>query len=272
MSSSANSEDNSETGFGTPPWTREEMVAKLEEFSEVYARRPIQSNDGGMRSPHLFHFWFAMKHLKPTAVIESGVWKGQGTWFIEQACPDAEIYCLDISWKNLEFRSNRAKYINKDFSLIDWSHLKRDQTLVFFDDHVDAINRIPVCVKQGFKHIMFEDNYPHSKGDCYSLKEVFSHSGHLALPGTKNKIRRALGILGDREVSPNTEDAAYVRSVALVYQELPPIFKVAMTRWGDPWDQRFPTPAPLLSTLEKPYEQRFLDEAEWYTWICYLGL
>jgi hypothetical protein len=248
------------------------MIAKLEEFAELYARRPIKANDGGMRSPHLFHFWFAMQHLKPSAVIESGVWKGQGTWFIEQACPDAEIYCIDISWKNLQFRSNRAQYINKDFSLIDWSHLNSDDTLVFFDDHVDSIKRIPVCLKQGFKHIMFEDNYPHSKGDCYSLKEVFSNSGHAALPGIKNRIRRALGLLHDSGVAPNIKDASYVRSVASVYQELPPIFKISTTRWGDPWDDRFPTPAPLLSAVEKPYEQCFLDEAEWYTWICYLGL
>ena len=48
-----------------------------------------------MLSPHMFLMWFALKTLQPKVVIESGVWLGQGTWFVEKACPDARICCLD---------------------------------------------------------------------------------------------------------------------------------------------------------------------------------
>ena len=70
------------TQFGTVPWTPDEMRAKLEEFAGLYETRPIEDNSGGMSSTHCFLFWFVLQRLKPKVVVESGVWRGQGTWFI----------------------------------------------------------------------------------------------------------------------------------------------------------------------------------------------
>jgi hypothetical protein len=124
--------------IGSPPWSRDDLVRSLEEFADLYSRRPIAVNTGGMKSPHLFAMWFALWTMKPKAVIESGVWKGQGTWFIEQACPDAEIHCLDINLSRVEYRSMRAIYHECDFSFVDWSGLPGEDTLLFFDDHQNA--------------------------------------------------------------------------------------------------------------------------------------
>jgi hypothetical protein len=258
--------------IGNPSWSHDEMKNKLQEFSSIYSKRPIQDNGGGMSSSHLFLFWFILQHLKPRVVIESGVWKGQGTWLIEQACPDADIHCIDIDWSNLEYKSERANYLNTDISNHDWSALDKDKTLVFFDDHIDAIKRCRMCVEHGFKHVIFEDNYPPKRGDCYSLQEVFLNAGHWANPRLRAKISRMLGKLQDHEISPNTEDSTYMRSIVDVYDVMPPIFKLEQTRWGDVWDDRFPTPEPLLKEVSTNWQKTYFDEAKWYTWLCYLRL
>jgi hypothetical protein len=89
------------------------MLAALPEFSDIYERRPIRDNKGGMRAPHCFAAWFMLRKLRPTAVVESGLWRGQGTWLIEQACPDADLYCIDIDLGRLEYRSPRATTITR---------------------------------------------------------------------------------------------------------------------------------------------------------------
>jgi hypothetical protein len=54
------------------------------------------------------------------------------------------------------------------------------------------------------------------------------------------------------------------------YQELPPIFKLEKTRWGDDWN--YPTEDPLVPIERKNEFDVFFNEALSYTWICYLQL
>jgi hypothetical protein len=53
-----------------------------------------------------------------------------------------------------------------------------------------------------------------------------------------------------------------------VYRELPPVFAAEQTRWGNDWGD-YPTPAPLLDTVEEEWQRIFWDEVEHYTWMCY---
>ena len=53
---------------------------------------------------------------------------------------------------------------------------------------------------------------------------------------------------------------------------MPPVFKLARTRWGTPWDSRYPTPDPLLTAMAHPWQEIFLDDADDYTWLCYVRL
>lgn len=73
------------TSIGEPPWTREEIIDSLDEFSAIYADRPIQDNKGGMKAPHMFAVWFMTRKLSPDLIVESGIWRGQSTWLLEQA-------------------------------------------------------------------------------------------------------------------------------------------------------------------------------------------
>ena len=256
-------------------FNRDDMRGHLQEFAELYGRRPIRDNVGGMFSPHMFLFWYALKTLRPRAVIESGVWRGQGTWFMERACPDADIYCIDINWKHLVYRSERATYLSRDFERCDWNSIPKDETVAFFDDHVNAFERTKAAQRLGIRHLLFEDNYPpNGRGDVYSLKMVLMESGYRADRSPRAIVSRLLGHRADRTVQPNSDDARHLREHVIEhYEELPPVFKLQHTRWGDPWDDRvYPTVEPLLTRVEHPYQQLYLDEAKWYTWMCYVRL
>lgn len=274
---------NGIVAIGEVPWSRGDMIGKLAEFASLYEQRPIKDNAGGMLSPHMFLAWFALQALKPKAIIESGVFLGQGTWFFERACPDARLYCIDLNLARIQYRSDRAEYFDRDFSMIDWHRLPRDETLLFFDDHQDAYERVKTAKWFGFKQLIFEDNFPPSQGDCYSLKKVFMHSGFLFAPPTywslraklKWQIAKRFGILADRYagVAPNEFDALYLRQNLAIYYEFPPIFKSERTMWGDAWNVlNYPTPGALLSSVEEEYQGRFRDEATNYGWMCYARL
>jgi len=159
--------------LGQLPWTNVELIDALDEFAQLYAQRPVIDNSGGMKSPHLFCAWFVMKKLQPKVIIESGVWWGQGTWFFEKACPQAEIHCIDPNLAQIRYRSPNATYYCRDFSDIDWRGIPADETVLFFDDHQNAYTRLQIARWLGFRHLIFEDNYPASRGDCYSLKKAF---------------------------------------------------------------------------------------------------
>lgn len=129
-----------------------------------------------MMAPHMLAVWFIAKWLSPDIIVESGIWKGQSTWLLEKACPNAKIISIDINLSNREYISNRAIYSDKDFSKHDRSNIT-DKSLVFFDDHQNEYKRLQQCKWFGFKHIIFEDNYPTNQGDCYSLKKAFANAG-----------------------------------------------------------------------------------------------
>lgn len=232
--------------IGEEKFSRDDMKNKLEEFSELYKNRPVKNNTYGMKSPHLFLSWFVMQTLKPEYIIESGVYKGQGTWVFEKACPLAKIHSIDIALWKRQYISNRAVYHNKDFANIDWSDVQKDKTICFFDDHQNAVERVRFLESSGFKKVIFEDNFPSGQGDCYSLKQAFDRGG---------------------------QDAVYLSNVIKIYNELPPVFKTDKTLWGDMWSkERYPTPEPLYKNVEKEYLRIFLDEAVHYYWMCYVEL
>ncbi len=269
--------------IGEPPWSREDLRNKLREFAELYKRRPIANNEGGMRSPHMYLVWFALQELKPKAVIESGVLLGLGTWFFEKACPDAQLYCIDLNLNSIQYRSSKAEYFDRDFSTIDWNHLPKDETVVFFDDHQNAYERVKIAQGFGFKHLIFEDNYPALQGDCYSLKKAFMHAGFQLRPlppitlwaKLSARLKTMLGMptATSERIPPNAADAEYLKNNLEIYHEFPPIFQDEFTRWGDPWDRdNYPTPEPLLQSVEEDYQQIFKDEAASYTWMCYAKL
>lgn len=260
--------------IGETGWTCDDIRNSIPEFLELYKQRPIQNNRGGMESPHMFATWFILKQINPEFVIESGVWKGLGTWLIEKTLPDAHVFSIDPELSHRKYKSSRVRYFNRDFSKLDWSFIpEKSKAVLFFDDHQNAFERVRAGRESGFRHFIFEDNYPAGIGDCYSLKKALQHAGHN--PGKPETslfkfIRNGFRKNIREQILPNTEDSRYLNEVLDIYYEFPPVIKKSITRWGDSWDDdRYPTPKPLFRDNENETLSEFDQDALSYTWICY---
>ena len=218
------------------------------------------------------------KELAPDVIIESGIWKGMTTWLLEKACPNAQIYSIDLHLNFREYISKKVKYFEEDFSEIDWRNILSPKSLAFFDDHQNAYDRIHQCQKLGIKDIIFEDNYPPLRGDCYSLKKVFAGSGLTDQDTGVFLIRNLHNTEHTRptkedKILPNQIDASKMLDNLNIYYEFPPVFKRKTTRWGDPWsDSLYPTPKALLEEPVEKLYKLFWEEAQNYTWMCYARL
>lgn len=241
-------------------WNHEELRDSLSEFQSLYNERPIKDNTGGMKSAHMFPSWFAIKKLRPKLLIESGVWRGLGTWFFRQASPDSHIVCIDPSPKFRLLTDSRAEYRTEDFLAINWDKYDTSDSLVFFDDHQNCLPRLKRCLELGFGKVMVEDNYPPSQGDCYTPKKILSQD------------RYVIDAAGQRFYYDSApDDYRWMADHIKVYQEMPPLFSSERTRWGTPWGIDH-TPAPLLQPTDiEPY-RLFYEERLDYTWICYIEL
>jgi hypothetical protein len=218
-------------------WDRKDIIASLDEFKRLYE--------------------------SPKFLIESGVWKGLGTWLFEQASPKSKIISIDPEPRNRIYTSPKVDYRTIDFLTIDWkSILDPSETLAFFDDHQNCLPRIQRCYDLGIKKIIVEDNYPVNQGDCYSPKKIFSQ---------KDFIIDSSGSVTHHHNNP--EHFKFLSSIVDIYEEMPPIFKSSKTRWGDDWsDINYPTPEPLLEENQAMKYSQFAIEKLDYTWICYIEL
>ena len=241
-------------------WKSEDMKLYLEEFYNLYINRPIKDNDGGMKSPHMFPAWYIVKKMQPKFIIESGVWKGLGTWFFEKASPNSKIISIDPYPHYRVYTSPDVTYTTDDFSTLDFKNLVDiKETLVFFDDHQNSLDRIKQCLDFGFEKVIFEDNYPYDQGDCYSIKKIASGKDYC------------IDMAGNRTYySANLNDKEFIENNISYYQEMPPIYKEEYTRWKNKWD--YDTPDSILEKEELQKYTEFIKETLDYTWICYLEL
>ena len=254
-------ESFNDLNYGRQPWDFSDAIGQIDDFMKLYKSRPIVDNGGGMNSSHLFWAWYAVRKLKPSCIIESGIYKGQGTWFFRNALPGVRLFCIDPQLNQRVYIDDDAEYFSQDFSLIPWyeKNIDLSSTLCFFDDHQNAYERLQQMRWMGFSHAMFEDNYPIKQGDCYSMKKIFSCVGFTC---------------NDRQIiPPQNTHMEYVKKNILTYTTFPPLCKNALTRWGDEWsDKDYPTPPTLLPADVLKNHPIIQEEAYGYTWICYVQL
>ena len=262
--------------FAAPLRCYDELFA---EFWPLYERRPIENNGGGCQLPQLFALWVYLTESQPTHVIESGVWKGQTTWLIETALSDAHILALDPAPERREWTSPRATYSRIDFGFQDLSQLPPSTTLVFFDDHVHAWLRLTQVRAWGFRHVVFDDNYPDGIGDP-SIRQILRG----ACPGSptdfKGRLKQAIRRIVSRQeiglleaYEPEALRRALL-SLPIDYSEFPPLAIRDKTRWGTRWRDSFGDVAPCLDPAKLTEKQR--DEVDRtssaYTAMCKLTL
>ena len=289
-------------------YERKELINSFKKFLEIYEKRPIKKNTGGMRLSHCFAFYLFLKKINPPLVVESGVLKGQGTWLIENICPNAKIICIDIYPHKRVFTSKKAKYYSQDFKNLDWTNIP-ENSLAFFDDHQNAVDRLIYAKWCGFKHLIFEDNFSdtYENRDTYSLKQALSNSGFINTYN-KNKFKEffnklflsfkmetkklSYGLLPKfaqkffknpyyyydlnrlKDVKPNNVDSKLIDKNIDIYYEFPPLIEDENTKKE--------TDNPIFSSLDDLLqhcnEKTILEikndytEASNYCWISYVKL
>lgn len=221
---------------------------------DVYKRRPISDNSGGMKSPHLLALYVWLRNMKPTCIIESGIFKGLGTWVIRQACPTSEIISFDINLNSIIYRDSDATYLNFDLNSYPFQELSAhdsEKVCVVLDDHQDFHTRIQFFKNHNIKNVIYEDNYPMGQGDCISPKKI---------------IERTRGSNPDHTYILDINQSSYIKNFISSYEEFPPAFIDPLTRWGVPWD--YETRPPLLDDKMKTFYPILYEERFNYTWIC----
>ncbi|RZD41515.1 MAG: hypothetical protein CXT73_04830, partial [Methanobacteriota archaeon] len=137
----------------------------LDEFVDDIYDAFLSENDGGMKSPDMFTMYVMLKELQPEVVIESGVWKGQGTKIIREAVgEDCKIICLEprtlYGWQD---DGNTEYYLGEDFvdfEKLNLSEYKSEKSVAIFDDHINAEKRLFQCKLKYINYVIFNDNYP----------------------------------------------------------------------------------------------------------------
>jgi hypothetical protein len=275
-------------------YSHKNILKYFNEFYLLYKNKPIANNKYGICFPHAFAIYYFLKKIKPKFIVESGIYKGQSTWLIEKTLPKTKLLSIDIKLETREYISSRinTKYSNLDFSNHDFSKIPRD-SLVFFDDHQNFYQRLQQAYFFGFKHIIFEDNYPPDKGDFYTLNHALNGSGSTGKNLSYKKIfftiykiatylikkkknpdyyaYKDLYNWGLNNVKKNNVDKINLRKVLKSYYTFPPVFKKNKTRWGDSWNF-YATKKPLLDINLKEKYPNIYEEADSYNWITYIRL
>jgi hypothetical protein len=121
---------------------------------------PVRQQLGGGGVNAALLLWALTRAIRPTLIIESGVFRGFTSWVLRQAAPEAEIHSFDISFSELRFRTPGVHYHEVDWMTTSVPSPASGRSLVFFDDHVDQWRRIREAAGRGFRYLIFDDNLP----------------------------------------------------------------------------------------------------------------
>eukprot|EP00667_Euglena_gracilis_P009734 EG_transcript_9894 len=228
------------------PWGPGELLAGLRRFvKDVYPNRPIKDNRLGMGFNHAFLAWLYADHLRPDVIVENGVHKGQSTWLLRQASPNATILSFDPNADLITHWDPNVTYFVGgpafrkpgfrvrpfvDFGEVAWSELVPDRrhALVLFDDHQNHLKRLQQLQANGFRYAMFDDNWPELQGDNLSLKQVCDETGGRALRDPAFADTRVLVMdnfhMADHFISlaQHLNNRRWLHSVVETYFEGPP--------------------------------------------------
>jgi len=158
-------------------------------FDEIYRTRPDQKDIGSSGYSRMKHLYDLAQKIKPDTIVESGTWKGNGSYLFYHAMPGSYITCFDISFDQLLWDHAWITYLKYDITKADWSDLyDNERTLIFFDDHIDQVRRLYWARETGIKHLVFDDNVPwdearHLKNPPVPTLQMFFSLFPDGLPG-----------------------------------------------------------------------------------------
>ncbi len=116
---------------------------------------------GGISEKDFLLLWCFHKYFNADNYIESGVYIGSSLYAAISGTQNAKIIGIDPNLKNLKLPKDliaKCKLINdKDFSEINFTEINKKKSVVFFDDHINAADRIIESFNKGFKYLIFDD-------------------------------------------------------------------------------------------------------------------
>lgn len=102
----------------------------------------------------------AARLMKPSLIVESGVYKGQTSWLLRRACPDAQLVCFDVDLIQLVYYEASIRYHEADWMEVILDGVDRCSSLCVSDDHVNQARRVREAYERGFDTLLFDDDPP----------------------------------------------------------------------------------------------------------------
>lgn len=182
----------------------------LEEFMDEVYDGFLSENNGGMKSPDMFTMYVMLKEIKPDVVIESGVWKGQGTKIIREAVgEDCKIICLEprvlFGYQDDGYTEYHMGEDFKDFSELDLSEYEGEKKVGVFDDHINAAKRLEECKLKKIDYAIFNDNYPVNCGSHVTLEHVINKDERFmkSVKNAEESIKEIKEMIEEYKIYPN---------------------------------------------------------------------
>lgn len=139
-------------------FSKKDIQVYVDQYCKVFAKTPIRDMNSGFGFNEGLFLFCIIKVIKPTLVIESGVMKGFTTYLINAATDnDCVINCYDISFENIQYKSNKASYFQHDINQ-NPPDLKNHKTLAFWDDHTSQLDRLNFSIQNHIKYNIFDDD------------------------------------------------------------------------------------------------------------------
>jgi len=137
----------------------ETIKSAVADFCSVFLDSPVNLNSGGANFPGGLNLFLISRCLDPELIVESGVYKGQSTYFLARACPYAAAHAFDPNMAEVVRVPRVTYYAN------DWMHTQiacgpATKGLCFFDDHQNQARRVLQAFERGFKYLIFDDSWP----------------------------------------------------------------------------------------------------------------
>ncbi len=152
-----------------------DSLAAVQAFYEAYLGSVFQEADGGSRFNNLLWLHLLAKATRPSAIIDSGTFRGASAWAFAAALPQCPIYSFDIDLSRLAHRVPGVTYLSQDWGTYDFGECDLAEAIAYFDDHVDQGARLLQAASRGVTRLIFDDDFP-----VTSFARM-AHEGH-ALP------------------------------------------------------------------------------------------
>lgn len=145
----------------------ETIAETVTEFLEVYKRRPVFDNRGGSGFHNCFWLFVLARILNPSLIVESGVWRGQSSWILSSASPEAMVHGFDVDIRKAPRETTAIRYHEMDWTEFEFADVDAGDSLCFFDCHVNQARRVREAYARGFRLLLFDDNPPTHKLAAY---------------------------------------------------------------------------------------------------------